>query len=144
MPLWRGDPTFMSEAQFIKFYWPGLKKSLQTHVDLGYVPVPFFEAPFGERLKYVLELPKGKIIVSIDARDISVAKKLLAGHSCLLVRSPNSAKVWSFNQMQIFLKDVIDTWGKQPGLIIVIMVPDRASLKDIQEMAKWFREYSRY
>jgi len=144
MPLWRGDPTFMSEAQFLKFYWPGLKKSLQTHVDLGYVPVPFFEAPFGERLKYVLELPKGKIIVSIDARDISVAKKLLAGHSCLLVRSPNSAKVWSLNQMQIFLKDIIDTWGKQPGLIIIIMVPDRASLKDIQEMAKWFREYSRY
>jgi len=106
--------------------------------------VPFFEAPFGERLKYVLELPKGKIIVSIDARDISVAKKLLAGHSCLLVRSPNSAKVWSLNQMQVFLKDIIDTWGKQPGLIIIIMVPDRASLKDIQEMAKWFREYSRY
>jgi hypothetical protein len=144
MPLWRGDPTFMSEAQFLKFYWPGLKKSLQTHVDLGYVPVPFFEAPFGERLKYVLELPKGKIIVSIDARDISIAKKLLAGHSCLLVRSPNSAKVWSLNQMQIFLKDIIDTWGKQPGLIIIIMVPDRTSLKDIQEMAKWFREYSRY
>jgi len=144
MPLWRGDPTFMSEAQFLKFYWPGLKKSLQTHVDLGYVPVPFFEAPFGERLKYVSELPKGKIIVSIDARDISIAKKLLAGHSCLLVRSPNSAKVWLLNQMQIFLKDIVDTWGKQPGLIIIIMVPDRASLKDIQEMAKWFREYSQY
>ncbi len=144
MPLWRGDPTFMSEAQFLKFYWPGLKKSLQTHVDLGYVPVPFFEAPFGERLKYVLELPKGKIIVSIDARDISVARKLLAGHSCLLVRTPNSAKVWSLNQMQSFLKDTIDTWGKQPGLIIVIIVPDHAPVKGIQEMMKWFKEYSRY
>jgi hypothetical protein len=144
MPLWRGDPTFMSETQFLKFYWPGLKKSLQTHIDLGYVPVPFFEAPFGERLKYILELPKGKIIVSIDARDISVAKKLLAGHSCLLLRSPNSAKVWTLNQLQAFLKDVIDTWGKQPGLIVVIMVPDRAPLKDLQNMMKWFKEYSRY
>jgi hypothetical protein len=144
MPLWRGDPTFMSESQFIRFYWPGLKKSLQTHIDLGYVPVPFFEAPFGERLKYVLELPKGKILVSIDPRDISVAKKLLQGHSCLLVRTPNTAKVWSLNQLQSFLKDMVDTWGKQPGLIIVIMIPDRASVTETQDMLKWFKEYSRY
>ena len=144
MPLWRGDPTFMSESQFIKFYWPGLKKSLQTHVDLGYIPVPFFEAPFGERLKYVQELPKSKIIVSIDPRDISVAKKLLAGHSCLLVRTPNSAKVWSLNQLQSFLKDILDTWGKQPGIMIVIMIPDNAPIKEMQNMLKWLREYSRY
>jgi hypothetical protein len=144
MPLWRGDPTFMSEAQFEKFYWPGLKKSLQTHIDLGYVPVPFFEAPFGERLKCVLELPKGKIIVSIDSRDISVAKKLLSGHSCLLLRTPNSAKVWSPNQLQSFLKDIIDTWGKKPGLMIVIMVPDCATVKDMQDILTWFRGYSRY
>jgi hypothetical protein len=144
MPLWRGDPTFMSEAQFLKFYWPGLKKTLQTHVDLGYVPVPFFEAPFGERLKYVQELPKGKMIISIDARDLSVAKKLLAGHSCLLLRSPNTAKVWSLNQLKSFLKDVIDTWGKQTGLIIVIMIPDRAPIKGMQDILKWFKEYSRY
>ena len=62
LPLWRGDPVFMSDAQFKKFYWPGLKKSLQTHVDLGYVPVPFFEAAFGDRLECLLELPKGKNI----------------------------------------------------------------------------------
>jgi hypothetical protein len=144
MPLWRGDPTFMSEAQFIKFYWPGLKKSLLTHVELGYVPCPFFEAPFGERLKYIQELPKGKVIISIDARDLVPAKKLLAGHECLLMRTPNSAKVWTLNQLQSFLKDVIDTWGKQTGLILVIMIPDRTPVKDMQGLLKWFKEYSRY
>lgn len=144
MPLWRGDPSFMSEAQFQKFYWPGLKRSLQTHIDLGYVPVPFFEAPFGERLRYVLELPKGKTIVSIDARDISVAKRLLAGHSCLLLRTPNSARVWSLNQLQSFLQDMIDAWGRQPGLMIVIMIPNRAPVRDLQGLLKWFRECSRY
>lgn len=144
MPLWRGDPTFMSEAQFLKFYWPGLKKSLQTHVDLGYVPLPFFEAPFGERLKYVRELPKAGIIASIDARDIPIAKKYLAGHTCILVRCPNATKVWSINQLQSFLKDVIDTWGKQPGLMIVMQIPDSAGVKDMQSLLQWFREYGRY
>jgi hypothetical protein len=144
MPLWRGDPTFMSEAQFKKFYWPGLKKSLQTHVDLGYVPVPFFEAPFGERLKYMQELPKGKIVPSIDARDISIAKELLGGHSCLLLRCPNASKVWSLNQLDTFLRDVINTWGKKPGLMIVILIPDKAPAKDMKAMLKSFKEYSRY
>ncbi len=144
MPLWRGDPTFMSEAQFQKFYWPGLKKSLQTHVELGYVPVPFFEAPFGARLKYVLEIPKGKIVASIDARDLSIAKKLLQGHTCVLLRCPNACKVWSLNQLESFLKDVIDTWGKQSGLIIVILIPDNVPVKDMQAMLKSFKEYSRY
>ncbi len=144
MPLWRGDPTFMSETQFLKFYWPGLKRSLQTHVDLGYVPLPFFEAPFGERLKYVRELPKAGIIASIDAQDIPIAKKYLSGHTCILVRCPNATKVWSVNQLQSFLRDVVDSWGKQPGLMIVMQIPDNAKVKDMQSLLDWFREYGRY
>jgi hypothetical protein len=144
MPLWRGDPSFMSEAQFLKFYWPGLKKALQTHIDLGYVPVPFFEAPFGERLKYLLELPKGKVLASIDAADIDIAKKLLGGHTALLVRCPLASKVWSLNLLESFLKDLIDKWGKKSGLIIIIMMPDNAPVKDIQAMLNSFKEYSRY
>jgi hypothetical protein len=144
MPLWRGDPTFMSEAQFKKFYWPGLKKALQAHVDLGYVPVPFFEAPFGDRLKYMLELPKGKVVASIDAADIPIAKKLLQGHTCLLPRCPNACKVWSLNQLESFLKGVIDTWGKKGGLIIIIQMPDNTPIKDMQAMLKSFKQYSQY
>jgi hypothetical protein len=144
MPLWRGDPTFMSEAQFKKFYWPGLKKALQTHVDLGYVPMPFFEAPFGERLKYLLELPAGKIIASIDAADIPIAKKILQSHTCLAPRCPNACKVWPLNKLEAFLKDVIDIWGKKSGLILVIQVPDRTPVKHMQAMLKSFKEYSRY
>jgi hypothetical protein len=144
MPLWRGDPCFMSEAQFLKFYWPGLKKALQAHVDLGYVPVPFFEAPFGDRLKYLLELPRGKVLASIDAADIDIAKKLLGGHTALLVRCPLASKVWSLNQLESFLKDLVDKWGKKSGLIIIIMMPDNAPVKDMQAMLKSFKEYSRY
>jgi hypothetical protein len=144
MPLWRGDPSFMSEAQFKKFYWPGLKKSLQTHIDLGYIPVPFFEAPFGERLKYLQELPKGKILASIDAADIDIAKELLGDHTCLLVRCPLACKVWSLNQMESFLKDLVTRWGKQTGLIIIVMIPNSASIEGMQAMLKSFKEYSRY
>jgi hypothetical protein len=144
MPLWRGDPNFMSDAQFQKFYWPGLKKSLQTHVDLEYVPVPFFESKFGDRLEYLLELPKGKILASTDAKDTVRAKEILGGHTSLLVRCPNSTKVWSINQLESFLKDTIDKCGKGGGLILAILLPVNAKMEDIQAMLKSIKEYSRY
>ncbi len=126
MPLWRGDPNFMSDAQFKRFYWPGLKKSLQTHVELGYVPVPFFESRFGKRLECMLELPEGKILAYVDAEDIVVAKKILGGHTGLLVRCPNSARVWSVNKLESFLKDAIDKSGKGGGLMLDVLVPNNA------------------
>lgn len=144
MPLWRGDPVFMSDAQFKKFYWPGLKKSLQTHVDLGYVPVPFFEAPFGDRLECLLELPKGKILASIEAADAVRAKEILGGHMSLLVRCPNTCKLWSLGQLESFIKDLIDKCGKGGGLILVIKKPDSVSVEEMQAMLQSIRDYGRY
>jgi hypothetical protein len=144
MPLWRGDPVFMSDAQFNKFYWPGLKKSLQTHIDLGYVPVPFFEAPFGDRLQCLLELPKGKVYASIEAADAVRLKEILGGHTSLLVRVPNSCKLWTLNQLESFIKDLIDKCGKDGGLGIITRMPDKARIEDIQAMVKSIKEYSRY
>ncbi len=144
MPLWRGDPVFMSEAQFKKFYWPGLKKSLQTHVDLGYVPVPFFEAPFGDRLECLLELPKGKVLPSIDAADAVRAKEILGGHLGLLIHCPNTFKISSLNQVESYVKDLIDKCGKKGGLIIALRMPDEARIEDMQAMLKSLKEYGRY
>ena len=144
MPLWRGDPVFMSEAQFKKFYWPGLKKSLQTHVDLGYVPVPFFEAAFGDRLECLLELPKGKVLASIEAADAVRAKEILGGHTSLLVRCPNSCKLWSLGQLESFVKDLIDKCGRNGGLMIFVLKPDGARIEDMQSMLKSIKEYGGY
>jgi len=143
LPLWRGDPAFMSDAQFKKFYWPGLKKSLQTHVDLGYVPVPFFEAKYGDRLECLLELPKGKILASIEAADVVRAKELLGDHTSLLVRTPNTCKLWSLGQLESFIKDIMDKCGKNGGLIIVIKMPNKTRIEDMQSMLKTIREYGR-
>ena len=144
IPLWRGDPFFMSDAQFKKFYWPGLKKSLQTHVDLGYIPVPFFEAKFGDRLEYLLELPKGKVLASIEAADAVRAKEILGGHTCLLIKTPNSSKVWSLGELETFLKDIIDKCAAQGGIMLVIMKPDNTKIEDMQAMLKSIEEYSWY
>ena len=144
MPLWRGDKSFMSEKQFEKFYWPGLKKALQATIDLGYVPVPFFEAEFGNRLERLLELPKGKIIASIEYVDAIKAKEILKGHTCLFVRIPLSSKLWSLREVEACTKDLIDKCGKGGGLIVEVRLPDKGTREDFQKLLASLREYGRY
>jgi hypothetical protein len=144
MPLWRGDKSFMSEQQFNKFYWPGLKKALQADIDLGYVPVPFFEAEFGDRLERLLELPKGKVIASIEHMDAVRAKQILKGHTCLLVRAPQTSKVWSLREVESYTKELIDNCGEGGGLLLNIRLPDKAKTADVRAMIKSINEYSRY
>ena len=85
-----------------------MKKALQATIDLGYVPVPFFEAEFGNRLERLLELPKGKVIASIEYVDAVKAKEILKGHTCLFVRIPLSSKLWSLREVEQFTKELID------------------------------------
>jgi hypothetical protein len=144
IPLWRGDKSFMSEKQFEKFYWPGLKKALQAHIDLGYVPVPFFEAEFGNRLERLLELPKGKVIASIEYVDAVKAKEILKDHTCLFVRIPLSSKLWSLNEVEQFTKELIDMCRKGGGLIVEVRMPDRGTKEGYQKLMNSLREYGRY
>ncbi len=144
MPLWRGDKSFMSQKAFEKFYWPGLKRALQADIDLGYVPVPFYEAEFGERLERLLELPKGKVLASIEYVDAVKAKDILKGHTCLFVRIPLSSKLWSMNEVEQCTKDLIDKCGKGGGLILDVRLPDSATRAEAAKLLQTIKEYGRY
>lgn len=144
MPLWRGDKSFMSEKQFEKFYWPGLKKALQATIDFGYVPVPFFEAEFGDRLERLLELPKGKVIAAIEHMDAVKAKEILKGHTCIMVRNPLSSKLWSLREVEKYNKELIDKCGKGGGLILNIRLPDKGARAEFKQLVDSIKEYSRY
>ena len=144
MPLWRGDLSFMSEKQFEKFYWPGLKRAFQANIDLGYVPRPAFEAPYGHRLERLLELPKGSIVPSIDAADNDIARKALKGHMCLLIGGPVSLKLASPDEVVDYYKKLFDKYGEGGGVMFRIRMPDQGSKEDIQNMMSAIREYCTY
>jgi uroporphyrinogen-III decarboxylase len=98
MPLWRGDRFFMSEGQFRKFYWPGLKKALLATIELGFMPMPIFEDTFGDRLECLLELPRGKVVAVVDHTDAVRAKEILGGHTCIIGTLPASIKYASLSE----------------------------------------------
>ncbi len=144
MPLWRGDKSFMSKEQFEKFYWPGLKRALQAVINLGCVPIPFFEAEFAERLERLLELPKGKVVASIEYVDLKNAREILKNHHCLFVRGPFSLQKATCRQVVDCYKDMFDRYGKGGGIIFNIRIPDSATLEETRGMLTEIREYIRY
>jgi len=82
--------------------------------------------------------------VSIEAADAVRAKEILGGHSALLVRCPNTCKLWSIGQLESFLKNLIDKCGGNGGLILVIKMPDKVQVEDMQAMLQSIKEYGRY
>ncbi|MBN2077285.1 MAG: hypothetical protein JW762_17190 [Dehalococcoidales bacterium] len=144
MPLWRGDKSFMSSEQFKKFYWPGLKKVMLGYIEMGYVPIPFFEAEFGERLECLLELPKGKAVISVEHMDVVKAKEILGGHLCVLGRGPKSLDLGSLQEAEAYYKNLIDVCGKDGGFVLNIGFPKKGSKEEIVAMLDSLREYARY
>jgi uroporphyrinogen-III decarboxylase len=90
MPLHKGDDTFMSEKQFLTYYWPQLKQLLLEMIGEGLVPYLFAEGKYNNRLELINELPRGSVIWHFDQTDMIRAKQILGSNVCLTGNVPAS------------------------------------------------------
>ena len=119
MPLHRGSDGFMSTRDFEKFYWPTLKKAIEVKVGLGYTVVPFFEGIWDDRLEYLLDLPKGKVVFYCEKTDIFKAKKVLGGHMCIQGGVPPTLlQAGSPQDVEEHCRRLIKDVGKGGGFIL--------------------------
>ena len=119
IPLHKGADGFMDEKQFETFYWPGLKKLLLALIDNGLTPVPFFEGNYTSRLKYLTELPKGKILGIFESTDIYKAKEIIGDTMCMTGFMPVSLLQYGTDQEIVEVTQrLIDVLGKGGGFIM--------------------------
>ena len=144
IPLWRGDKAFMSETHFRKFYWPGLKKALQASIDMGYIPIPGFEAHFGERLECLRELPKGKVAAFVDHSDAIQAKKLLEGHTCIIAFDPHSLRLAPLKEAEAYYKNILDKCAGDGGFMLAISLPETGTREELKDLINTIKEYAKY
>jgi len=144
IPLWRGDKNFMSDAQFRKFYWPGLKAAMMKSIELGYIPMPFFEAHFGDRLEYLLELPKGKVVAFVEHMDVIQAKEILGGHACVIGQAPKSLKYASLQEIGDYYKNLIKVCGKEGGFMLNVSLPGKFATEELKALVDSIKDYGRY
>jgi uroporphyrinogen-III decarboxylase len=146
MALHRGADGFMSLQQFEKFYWPYLLKQVQALVDAGYTPEIFFEGDYTQRLEYLRQLPKGKVIARMDRTDMAKAKEVLGGHICLSGNVPSSLlQTGTAEEVKNYCKWLIDVAGSDGGLIVgPRSVVDEVKPENLKAMIDFTREYGKY
>ena len=148
IPLHRGASGFMSDQQFAKFYWPNLKYLLLALIEAGITPAPFIEGDYTPRLKYLSELPQGKIASHFDVVDKKAFKEILGDVMCFWGNVPASLLVaGNPNQVEDYVKDLIDTLGDNGGLIVdgaVDGVPPESKPENVEAMTETVFQYGAY
>jgi uroporphyrinogen-III decarboxylase len=144
--LHRGAEGFMSKKQFETFYWPGLKKALLATIELGYVPMPFFEGRCDSRLEYLLELPKGKFVCHFEHINMARAKEILGDHCCIMGDVPSALlQVGSPSEVEEYCKNLIKVCGKGGGFIMTNGSSiDEAKPENVKAMVDSVKMYGAY
>jgi hypothetical protein len=146
IPLHRGAEGFMSAPQFEKFYWPTLKGLLLGLIDAGITPCPFFEGDYTSRLKYLNELPAGKVLGHFDTSDIVQVKKALGKTMCIMGNVPSSIlQTGTPDEVREYCRKLIDTIGRDGGFILTPRSSiDEAKPENIKAMIDFTKEYGVY
>jgi len=146
IPLHKGADGFLSDEQFKKFYWPTLKAVMLGLIDAGIVPLPAAEGGYSQRLDVVKDLPRGKTLWMIDLTDMEAVKKTLGQNACLLGNVPSALlSLGTPEEVNKYVKNLIDTCGKDGGLIISNgAFFDDAKAENVKAMVETAKEYGAY
>ncbi len=146
LPLHRGADGWMSEKQFLTFYWPYLKAVVLGQVEEGLVPVLFAEGGYETRLDIIKELPAGKVIWHFDQTDIAKAKKALGGRACIMGNLPASMLATATSEeVKANCKKLIEIAGRDGGYILAPgATTDQAKVENLQVMLEASKEYGVY
>ena len=119
MPLHKGADGFMSEKQFLTFYWPTLKKVVMSMVDEGIFPILFAEGSYNTRLGIIKELPRGAVAWYFDQTDMFRAKEVLGDVACIIGNVPTSLTAKGRpEEVKEYCRKLIEVCGKGGGYVL--------------------------
>lgn len=146
IPLHKGADGFMSNDQFLKFYWPTLRKVAIGLINAGVVPLLFAEGEYNSRLESIADLPKGKAIWFFDRSDMKRAKETVGRVSCIMGNFPlDLLYAGTPDEVRAYTRQLVDTAGKDGGYIFA----SGAGLQDsktenVKAMFDLVKEYGVY
>jgi len=142
--LHRGSDGFMSLPQFEKFYWPTLKQVMLALIDSGWIPCPFFEGIWDQRLEHIQDLPKGKILCHFGQSTPERVQAVLGGRLCVMIDVPGSLlQAGSVSDVEDYCKKLIDLFRKDGAFIMTATCVDEAKPENIRAMIETTKSYGR-
>ena len=88
--LHKGADTFMSDAQFKKFYWPTWKKVMMGLYEEGITSYLFIEGSYNTLLEYLAEMPEKSLVCHFDKTEMGPVKEILADKHIIAGNVPAS------------------------------------------------------
>lgn len=143
--LHRGAAGFMSNEQFAKFYWPGLKALLVGLVEAGLTPLAFFEGDYTPRLGFLEELPAGRIIGHFDRVDRREARDFIGRTLCFWGNVPASLLcTGTVEEVRRDVHELLELFAGGGGLILDggVGIPDEAKPENVAAMSLAAREWA--
>ena len=144
IPMHRGADGFMSEEHFKKFYWPTFKELIGALIAAGLTPMPLFEGGYTSRLKYLAELPPGKVAAHFDHIDRRKFKEMCGDLMCFWGNVPASLLCTGTpQQVKDDVKELIDLFGDTGALMIDGNqgIPDEARPENVHALREAVEEY---
>ena len=118
-PLHKGDDTFMSRKQFEKFYWPSLKKVMDTLIEEGILIRLAAEGRYNQRLEYIKDFPKGWVTWHFDQTDMANAKRIVGDTCCISGNVPASIVITATpKEVKECCRKLIETCAPGGGYIL--------------------------
>ncbi len=144
IPMHRGADGFMSEEHFKKFYWPTFKDLIEALIAAGLTPMPLFEGGYTSRLKYLAELPPGKVAAHFDRIDRRKFKEMCGDMMCFWGNvSASLLCTGTPQQVKDDVKELIDLFGDTGALIIDGNqgIPDEARPENVLALREAVEEH---
>ena len=138
--------SFMSPDQFNTFYWPTLKKLIETFIAEGLIPMVLWEGDVGSRLELIGDIPAAKALYMFERTDMFKAKEVLGDVVCLQGNVPLSLLIGgSPDDVKDYCRKLIDVVGKGGGFIMSPSTAlDDARPENVRAMFAITKEYGVY
>lgn len=146
IPIHKCLDPFMSPDQFNTFYWPTLKKLIETFIAEGLIPMVLWEGDVGSRLELIGDIPAAKALYMFERTDMFKAKEVLGDVVCLQGNVPLSLLIGgSPDDVKDYCRKLIDVVGKGGGFIMSPSTAlDDARPENVRAMFDITKEYGVY
>lgn len=142
---WAPD-AFMSQKQFLQFWWPSFRELLHGLIGAGLIPMVLWEADCTKRLEVIGDIPRGKCIYWFERTDMVRAFEVLG--DVVALRGNVSAVTLNTGRPEDVDAEVRrlveNVWNKGGSLILdaAAGIPDEAPIENVRAMFVAARKYS--
>jgi uroporphyrinogen-III decarboxylase len=143
-PLHKGADSFMSPADFKKFYWPSYKAVILGLIKEGLIPYSFVEGSYNQRLDIITDpdIPAGTTIWFFDKTEMKDVRKHLNGWGCFGGNFPSSLlKTGTPEQVRDHTKRLLDDVAGTGYFMSNGAVLDEARAENLHALIDTTKEY---